>query len=64
MIVPTSIDKCVEAARQCVARMRAQYPDQQDFDYFIKRMLGEMLREQGYSPKAIAFTMDTIFGRS
>jgi len=59
---PTRLDSIIKDSRSRLGRLRSQFPDPQDFDYYVKRTIRETLRDGGYTEKTIRTTMYAIFG--
>lgn len=57
-----NLDFIIAESRGLVANLRRNFPDPQDFDHQVKRIIRDMLKEYKYSPRTIEVTMRAIFG--
>jgi hypothetical protein len=55
-------DHIIRESRFLVKRLRQNFPDPQDFDQVVKRVIDHVLKEYNYDPRAAEVTLEAIFG--
>jgi hypothetical protein len=59
--IPTSLDELVRDSRARIETLRKVYGNREDFDFYIRRVIGESLEDR--PPKVRAYVLTAMFGK-